>query len=69
MFTFPRGRALTQPIVGHATYSYHYLWIPIEQALLMKGQMRTFSVLQPFPFNNFQSEHGVALEFQNLVLK
>ena len=31
MFTFPRGRALTQPIGCHATYRYNYPWIPIEQ--------------------------------------
>ena len=31
MFTFPRGRALSQPIVCHATYRCNYLWIPIEQ--------------------------------------
>ena len=34
MFTFPRGRALTQPIGCHATYRYNYPWIPIEQSLL-----------------------------------
>ena len=38
MFTFPRGRALTQPIVRHATYRYNYPWIPIEQFL----SIRTF---------------------------
>ena len=32
MFTFPQGRALTQPIVRHATYRYSYPWIPIEHA-------------------------------------
>ena len=33
MFTFPRGRALTQPIGCHATYRYNYPWIPIEQKI------------------------------------
>ena len=34
MFTFPRGRALTQPIGCHVTYRYNYPWIPIEHVVV-----------------------------------